>query len=79
MVVTLGCVFCLNLGRVAGIVIADVRADTTTALCEDSCSFANDGMCDEPGAVSCRSMHAVLCSAFQYLNLGKLLASRMLL
>ncbi|CAM9721966.1 unnamed protein product [Ascophyllum nodosum] len=32
-----------------GIQIALVREDSTTALCEDSCSFAEDGQCDEPG------------------------------
>ncbi|CAM9570987.1 unnamed protein product, partial [Hapterophycus canaliculatus] len=32
-----------------GVQIAVVREDSTTALCEDSCSFAADGQCDEPG------------------------------
>lgn len=26
--------------------------DSATALCEDSCTFADDGQCDEPGVVS---------------------------
>ena len=38
--------------HLAGIQIALVREDSTTALCEDSCSFAEDGQCDEPGVVS---------------------------
>lgn len=37
-----------------GVQIAVVREDSTTALCEDSCSFADDGQCDEPGVVSDR-------------------------
>eukprot|EP00903_Cladosiphon_okamuranus_P014061 g13069.t1 len=32
-----------------GIEIAMVAEDSLTALCEDSCSFADDGQCDEPG------------------------------
>lgn len=36
----------------SGIEIAIVREDSTSALCEDSCSFAEDGQCDEPGVVS---------------------------
>lgn len=35
-----------------GIEIAMVAEDSLTALCEDSCSFADDGQCDEPGVVS---------------------------
>lgn len=34
-----------------GIEIALVSEDSLTALCEDSCSFADDGQCDEPGVV----------------------------
>lgn len=43
-------------GRVpfpGGIEIALVAEDSLTALCEDSCSFAADGQCDEPGVVRC--------------------------
>lgn len=36
----------------SGVQIANVREDSTTALCEDSCPFAADGQCDEPGVVS---------------------------
>lgn len=36
----------------SGVEIAIVREDSTSALCEDSCSFAEDGQCDEPGVVS---------------------------
>eukprot|EP00752_Nemacystus_decipiens_P008845 g7893.t1 len=32
-----------------GVEIAMVAEDSPTALCEDSCTFADDGMCDEPG------------------------------
>lgn len=32
-----------------GVQIADVAEDSSTALCEDSCTFADDGQCDEPG------------------------------
>lgn len=32
-----------------GIQIAMVREDSSSTLCEDSCSFAEDGQCDEPG------------------------------
>lgn len=31
--------------------IAVVREDSATALCEDSCSAAEDEQCDEPGVV----------------------------
>lgn len=34
-----------------GVEVAVVREDSTTALCEDSCTFADDGQCDEPGVV----------------------------
>ncbi|CBN78994.1 peptidase S1 and S6, chymotrypsin/Hap [Ectocarpus siliculosus] len=33
----------------SGVQIANVREDSSTNLCEDSCSFAADGQCDEPG------------------------------
>ncbi|CAN0190438.1 unnamed protein product, partial [Ectocarpus fasciculatus] len=33
----------------SGVQIANVREDSATALCEDSCPFAGDGQCDEPG------------------------------
>lgn len=29
-----------------GIVIAEVRPDDETFMCEDSCIYANDGQCD---------------------------------
>lgn len=35
----------------SGVQIADVAEDSSTALCEDSCTFADDGQCDEPGVV----------------------------
>ena len=38
-----------------GVEIALVAEDSPTALCEDSCSFAADGQCDEPGVVRCSS------------------------
>ena len=38
-----------------GVEIALVAEDSLTALCEDSCSFADDGQCDEPGVVSLES------------------------
>ena len=44
--------FFLSLFLFAGVQIADVAEDSTTALCEDSCTFADDGQCDEPGVVS---------------------------
>lgn len=34
-----------------GVEIALVSQDSETALCEDSCSFAADGQCDEPAVV----------------------------
>lgn len=43
-----------------GVQIAVVREDSTTALCEDSCSFADDGQCDEPGVVSVVWRHTLL-------------------
>lgn len=35
----------------SGVVIAEVRPDSLSALCEDSCAYANDGRCDEPRGV----------------------------
>ncbi|CAM9563234.1 unnamed protein product, partial [Discosporangium mesarthrocarpum] len=31
-----------------GVPIAKVQEDSSTALCEDSCTYAEDGVCDEP-------------------------------
>lgn len=36
----------------SGVKIAEVRPDDSSTLCEDSCTYANDGTCDEAGAVS---------------------------
>lgn len=36
-----------------GVEIAAVQEDSLTAQCDDSCTFADDGQCDEPGVVSC--------------------------
>lgn len=33
-----------------GVKIAEVRPDDSSTLCEDSCTYANDGTCDEAGA-----------------------------
>lgn len=45
-----------------GVEIAVVREDSTTALCEDSCTFADDGQCDEPGVVR-KATHCCCCAA----------------
>ncbi len=41
-----------------GVEIAAVQEDSLTAQCDDSCTFADDGQCDEPGVVSCNATAA---------------------
>ena len=51
------CVICRSIWfLLSGVQIADVAEDSATALCEDSCTFADDGQCDEPGVVSGRDV-----------------------